>query len=1662
MSVAGFRRALRAVQAYVCLFLLVSQSVVAPCSATTWMPVPAETEQAPVTVIPNINMLDSQAFSGQAELEHYSTDAVYGYVLGNYGSPRHTFEPFVHPSIRGRAGQSAETKSDLFESKRKPVHISASGQALAVPSAEPKNASEEAQAGGQKDGQADGQKDAPEPKAIEALRISLESTDGKHVLLNSTKADAGPAKPPTVASKNEPLAVRRLYPQWNEQSVHDMPVPGIVLGFSKPMATVEEVASNSTSRLIASVVPPMSGSWRWLNSKTLMFEPEKGALDLGTTYDINVPKGTKSLDGKLLEQDFTSSFDTGLSNPLIDFTMPEFSVVFIFKNHVKVESLASRIEAKIDDAPKPHPGFGFAPPTVPSEKPLALKLASDEQARRLLGARYKKDQTFAFVADKQPPDGSRVSLSLREGVESLTGSSKTTNAITTGFFVQSKQMVVQRNYSERSFEPGEPLDVVFNQMLAENNKSDRISVSPPLKNMQLGFSGYRLYLKGDTVPGGKYTVTIKRGFKSKERTLEADQEVEFRVGSFKPRLIPPAYPYALMNLSAPAYPVRSVNVDRLRVRVFDDEDERIASWTRQNSLAKHELFGTPMLDLTVQPQARPNQIATTSIDLSKLIREGKHQFYIYVEQVGNDSVQERNGQGGPLWPVRQFSAMVQVSDLKATCFPLENKLAFWVTDGRTGMPVPGARVSRIQKHYEPVTGDTPPEELTENKRENAAQDEIAVTDADGIAWLPFEAASAGGSPFLISTRKDKLVVYGQAASMLLGVVRASRDKEMTVPDRKNADAYLKFELPFESSVGVLACKSNTRFDLVPVKFDSNTGRVAAPVFKPDDEVLHFVLKVYDTSAGGKDTAPSSRRSALISFSVDPRAGDPSDVVRYPASLRKGALPAQVSLEIKPETVKEIKKMPRGDTPEVRFAMPTSVDGIPALNDLLVGLEFQVGEIHNRYHSTHSFANRGNFFPIPMSEAYQPEKAVPIPAAKAPKAKSEAVVAFPKSVCEDDTINLCIQIRNAQPMTSPFSITIKSKDDSKSFFEKNVDIESGVTDVYIDNFETIVAQLQGQGAALHVRETNGTESWDLEFDSAIRPRYKESKKFLSGISGSAVNRSVLDEKLSKGPLKAKLQLANYCAPIIKELEYRFESTPLLSSNFRAARLIAFLERQRLDKSPQLEKIIKDDVSAFEEVSRTGFEWKSWMPTGEHQSEHGTMYKWSPYLMAEALLTAQEAGLEFDKNGMNSFLFRGEFTFLKGQKEIPRELAQLQSLACYQTIRGLQGMYKDQPEALKHDQQRFAKLLDEWLADRDVSIMDGEELAWTVMACRLLRGSTLTKNALESRLWKVASRSAAEDAANRTVPPRTARTVQEQGQLEPIEPVTDEATAYAALLLAVMDDNAPKDIHDNPEIVSNLTKKLEKNFYETGWPNLAKAGFCLRALYKSNKLLGKLATRGSGSFGVKDGDKAEFETFKFSEGHNELREYTVALAPERPFSLEVLGDVHYSVNVGSLDKSAELPAESDLFALKRILMPADPSSSVWRTADGVWHCKKDSKVKMRVFLIPKNDMDWLVTMVPFPAGFQPIQPKEEITYDSVPVYENDPGIREIYNRIPQKINEKDDRLELYSRKLVPLLYRFDYDFKAANTGTFYLPPVQINKVFDSREFARTGYDTVVIEE
>src|SRR5207237_8577473 len=84
--------------------------------------------------------------------------------------------------------------------------------------------------------------------------------------------------------------------------------PNWSVTFSQPTVAVtsqEEAAETFPVRL--SPQPP--GKWRWVGTKTLLFEPA-GRFPMATQYSVTVPAGTKSANGGVLEQAKSWTFTT--------------------------------------------------------------------------------------------------------------------------------------------------------------------------------------------------------------------------------------------------------------------------------------------------------------------------------------------------------------------------------------------------------------------------------------------------------------------------------------------------------------------------------------------------------------------------------------------------------------------------------------------------------------------------------------------------------------------------------------------------------------------------------------------------------------------------------------------------------------------------------------------------------------------------------------------------------------------------------------------------------------------------------------------------------------------------------------------------------------------------------------------------------------------------------------------------------------------------------------------------------------------------------------------------------------------------------------------------------------------------------------------------------
>src|SRR6185503_2558934 len=108
---------------------------------------------------------------------------------------------------------------------------------------------------------------------------------------------------PNVDGAKTALEVLRFSPEGEVPLAPDLSVT-----FSQPMVAVtsqEEAAKYAPVEL----TPNVEGRWRWLGTKTLMFDTDK-RFPMATRFTARVPAGTKSANGQVLAKDVVWTFTT--------------------------------------------------------------------------------------------------------------------------------------------------------------------------------------------------------------------------------------------------------------------------------------------------------------------------------------------------------------------------------------------------------------------------------------------------------------------------------------------------------------------------------------------------------------------------------------------------------------------------------------------------------------------------------------------------------------------------------------------------------------------------------------------------------------------------------------------------------------------------------------------------------------------------------------------------------------------------------------------------------------------------------------------------------------------------------------------------------------------------------------------------------------------------------------------------------------------------------------------------------------------------------------------------------------------------------------------------------------------------------------------------------
>src|SRR5262245_44331359 len=87
-----------------------------------------------------------------------------------------------------------------------------------------------------------------------------------------------------------PLEILRFAPEG------EVPIaPHLSITFSQPMVPVTSNTDLAALDVPVRLSPQPKGRWRWIGTKTLLFEPE-GRFPMATNYTVEIPAGTKSMN----------------------------------------------------------------------------------------------------------------------------------------------------------------------------------------------------------------------------------------------------------------------------------------------------------------------------------------------------------------------------------------------------------------------------------------------------------------------------------------------------------------------------------------------------------------------------------------------------------------------------------------------------------------------------------------------------------------------------------------------------------------------------------------------------------------------------------------------------------------------------------------------------------------------------------------------------------------------------------------------------------------------------------------------------------------------------------------------------------------------------------------------------------------------------------------------------------------------------------------------------------------------------------------------------------------------------------------------------------------------------------------------------------------------
>jgi uncharacterized protein YfaS (alpha-2-macroglobulin family) len=483
---------------------------------------------------------------------------------------------------------------------------------------------------------------------------------------------------------NAPLEVLRVSPEG------DVPLaPQISVTFSQPMIAV--TSQDDAAKFVpVKLTPQPEGKWRWVGTKTLLFEAAANQrFPMATDYTVEIPAGTKSATGANLAASKRWRFATPPAKMQSSF--PNDSpqrrdplMFAAFDQRINPEAVLQMIRVS----------------SANQQFKIRLATADEIKADATLSNLTKyaeKDRFLVFRAvdangnATMLPANANVNVTVSAGTPSAEGAKKTTSPQSFSFRTYGPFRVTESRCGyDNNCSPFDQWTINFSNPLdAESFDPSQLKIEPAIQAMKASVYGNTLVINGIKKGRTTYTVQLAASIKDEfGQTLGNPAALTFNVKSAPPALASSGGNFIVLDPTAqPRFSVFSINYDSLKVRLYKVTPENwrdFAAFMQENYNKPVPPPGRLVYSNSVAVTSQPDEMAETRIDLSPALEGGFGQLVLVVEQ----PVKSKNQ-----WENRTVKAWIQVTQIGLDAFVDNTDLLGWATSLKDGKPLDGVEMT---------------------------------------------------------------------------------------------------------------------------------------------------------------------------------------------------------------------------------------------------------------------------------------------------------------------------------------------------------------------------------------------------------------------------------------------------------------------------------------------------------------------------------------------------------------------------------------------------------------------------------------------------------------------------------------------------------------------------------------------------------------------------------------------------------------------------------------------------------------------------------------------------------------------------------------------------------------------------------------------------------